>query len=140
MREEIFAELTYHAAYDPQRAIRTRRHKYIRLYGDRLEPVLPNIDDGPSKDLLVAAGLGTRPRPRERLHDLVFDPMESHDLAGDPEYADVLADLRARLEAWMEATDDPLLAGPVPAPEGAEINDPAGRSAAESPSDEHAVR
>ena len=140
VREEIFAELTYHAAYDPQRAIRTRRHKYIRLYGDRLEPVLPNIDDGPSKDLLVEAGLGRRPRPRERLHDLVFDPMEAHDLAGDPEYADVLADLRARLEAWMEATDDPLLAGPVPAPEGAEINDPSGRSAAESPSREHAVR
>src|SRR5215212_6981705 len=80
VNDEIFAELTYHAAYDPQRAIRTRRHKYIRLFGDRLEPVLPNIDDGPSKDLLVAAGYGTRPRPRERLHDLLFDPMEADNL------------------------------------------------------------
>jgi N-sulfoglucosamine sulfohydrolase len=140
VNEEIFAELSYHAAYDPQRAVRTRRHKYIRLFGDRLEPVLPNIDDGPTKDLLVAAGYGTRPRPRERLHDLLFDPMEAHDLSGDPAYAEVLAGMRARLDAWMRTTDDPLLHGPVPAPAGVELNDPAGVSAAESPSHEHAVR
>jgi arylsulfatase A-like enzyme len=29
---------------------------------------------------------------------------------------------------WMEATDDPLLDGPVPAPPGAELNDPGGTS------------
>jgi N-sulfoglucosamine sulfohydrolase len=140
VNEEVFAELTYHAAYDPQRAIRTRRHKYIRLFGDRLEPVLPNVDDGPTKDLLVAAGYGTRPRPRERLHDLVFDPMETDNLVDDPDHADVLDDLRDRLDAWMRQTDDPLLDGPVAPPDGAELNDPAGVSAAESPSREHAVR
>jgi arylsulfatase A-like enzyme len=140
INDEIFAELTYHAAYDPQRAIRTRRFKYVRLFGDRLEPVLPNIDDGPSKELLVSAGYGTRPRPRERLHDLWFDPMEADNLVDDPDYADVLEDLRSRLHAWMRETDDPLLLGPVPAPDGAELNDPAGVSAAESPSHEAAVR
>jgi len=140
VNDAIFAELTYHAAYDPQRAIRTRRFKYVRLFGDRLEPVLPNIDDGPSKELLVSAGYGTRPRPRERLHDLWFDPMEADNLVDDPDYADVLEDLRSRLHAWMRETDDPLLLGPVPAPDGAELNDPAGVSAAESPSHEAAVR
>jgi N-sulfoglucosamine sulfohydrolase len=140
VNDEIFAELTFHAAYDPQRAIRTRRHKYIRLFGDQLEPVLPNIDDGPTKDVLVAAGYGTRPRPRERLHDLLFDPMEADNLVDDPDYADVLEDLRERLDAWMRRTDDPLLDGHVPAPAGVELNDPAGVSAAESPSHEHAVR
>ena len=40
----------------------------------------------------------------------------------------------------MRQTDDPLLLGPVPAPDGAELNDPAGVSAAESPSHEAAVR
>jgi N-sulfoglucosamine sulfohydrolase len=34
----------------------------------------------------------------------------------------VLEDMRARLETWMRETEDPLLDGPVPAPEGAEVN------------------
>ena len=38
--------------------IRTRRHKYVRRFGERDLPVLPNIDDSPSKDLLLDAGLG----------------------------------------------------------------------------------
>ena len=45
----------------------------------------------------------------------------------------MLRDLRARLEEWMVTTDDPLLAGAVPAPEGAEVNDPGGSSPSETP-------
>jgi hypothetical protein len=33
----------------------------------------------------------------------------------------------------MHATDDPLLKGPVPAPEGAVVNDPDGASPKERP-------
>jgi N-sulfoglucosamine sulfohydrolase len=128
----IYGELTYHAAYDPQRAIRTRRHKYVRRWGERDLPVLPNLDDSPSKDLLLRHGLAEIPRPREELYDLLFDPNEAHNLVDSPDHADVLAMLRGRLEAWMEETDDPLLEGFVPAPPGAEINDPAGVSAAEA--------
>ncbi|MER3406700.1 MAG: sulfatase, partial [Chloroflexota bacterium] len=29
---ELFVELTYHAAYDPMRGVRTERYKYIRSY------------------------------------------------------------------------------------------------------------
>jgi arylsulfatase A-like enzyme len=131
VRDELFAELTYHAAYDPQRAIRTRRHKLIRHFADRLEPVLPNVDDSPSKDLLVAAGWGRDPRPREELYDLLMDPGEMRNLAGSAACADVEAELAGALEAWMRDTDDPLLDGPVAPPPGATVNDPAGRSAVE---------
>lgn len=131
IRDELFAELTYHAAYDPQRAIRTRRHKLIRHFGDRLEPVLPNVDDSPSKDLLVRAGWGTRPRPRVELYDLLMDPVEMRNLADDPSHTDVLADLDGRLSRWMRVTADPLLDGPVAPPPGGRVNDPAGLSASE---------
>ena len=137
----IYGELTYHAAYDPQRAIRTRRHKYVRRWGDRDLPVLPNIDDSPSKDLLLQHGLAEMPRPREELYDLLFDPNEAHNLVDSPDHADVRGILRGRLEEWMQETGDPLLEGFVPAPEGAEVNDQDGVSAAESPgSDTGAVR
>ena len=132
VREELFAELTYHAAYDPQRAIRTGRHKLIRHFGDRLEPVLPNIDDSPSKSLMIAAGWATQRRPRVELYDLVMDPGEMRNLAEVSEFAPLRDELDARLHEWMASTDDPLLAGPVAAPPGASLNDPAGTSATES--------
>jgi arylsulfatase A-like enzyme len=131
IRQELFAELTYHAAYDPQRAVRTRRHKYVRLYGERAEPVLANVDDSASKDVLLRAGWGEQPRAAEQLYDLALDPCEARNLASDPGHAAVLDDLRGRLDRWMQETDDPLLAGPVPAPSGAILNTPDQRSAAD---------
>jgi N-sulfoglucosamine sulfohydrolase len=124
IRSEIFAEMTWHAAYEPQRAVRTERWKYIRRFGERRTPVLPNCDDSPSKDLLLRYGWAEREIAFEQLYDLVFDPNEAANLTEDPAYADTLADLRGRLERWMRETDDPLLHGdPVP-PAGAEINQP----------------
>ena len=131
VREELFAELTYHAAYDPQRAIRTDRHKLIRHFGERLEPVLPNVDDSPSKSLLISAGWGGDPRPRLELYDLIMDPAEMRNLAEVDEYSQLRAGLDQRLHDWMADTDDPLVNGPVPAPAGASVNDPAGISAGE---------
>jgi arylsulfatase A-like enzyme len=121
VNDAIFGEMTFHAAYEPQRAVRTRRHKYIRRF-DEGGPVLANIDDGPSKDVLLAHGLAERPLPAEQLYDLVFDPNEAANVAGDPAYADVLAELRARLHEWMVATGDPLLAGWIAPAPGTEIN------------------
>lgn len=123
VRDEVFAEVTYHAAYEPQRAVRTARHKYVRRFDDdHPGRVLANVDDGLTKDLLLAAGWGDEIPPAEALYDLVLDPTEAANRIDDPALAEVLADLRGRLRDWMERTDDPLLAGPVPAPPGAVLN------------------
>lgn len=133
INEEVFAEVTYHAAYEPKRAVRTERWKYIRRYGDKHTPVLPNCDDGLSKSLWLEYGWGKMRLPGESLHDLIFDPNERNNLAGDPAYAAVLAEMRDRLDRWMHRTGDPLLNGPVPAPHGAQINNPEGISPKETP-------
>jgi len=129
VRDAIFAEGTYHAAYEPQRAIRTPRWKLVRRFGDRRLPVLPNIDDSPSKQVWLDHGYAEREQAPLQLFDLVFDPNEACNVADRPEHAPVVEHLTTRLERWMRGTGDPLLDGPVAAPPGAEANDPSQRSA-----------
>ena len=128
INDEIFGEVTYHAAYDPQRAVRTQRHKYIRRFDGRTRPVLPNCDDSLSKDVLLDAGWRDRPIAEEQLYDLIFDPNETRNLAEYPAHASILKDMQTRLQNWMTRTKDPLLNGPVPLPEGGRANDPNGLS------------
>jgi arylsulfatase A-like enzyme len=129
INEQVFAEVNYHAAYEPKRAVRTKRWKYIRRYGDRATPVLPNCDDGLSKSLWLEYGWKRRQLPRESLYDLIFDPTEHHNLSGEASAAETLAEMRGRLDGWMKKTNDPLLAGGVVvAPHGARVNDPNGIS------------
>jgi arylsulfatase A-like enzyme len=128
INEAVFAEVNYHAAYEPKRAVRTRRWKYIRRFGDRHTPVLPNCDDGLSKTLWLQNGWKEHILPEESLYDLIFDPTEHQNLVSDESSKAVLKEMRGRLDAWMQATNDPLLHGPVPAPHGAKVNDPGGTS------------
>jgi N-sulfoglucosamine sulfohydrolase len=123
VRDALFAETTYHAAYQPHRAVRTERWKYIRRFDEYPHPILANCDDSETKGLLVEAGWGEQLVPEERLYDLVLDPQEGRNLADDLGQAEVLAGMRARLDAWMRETDDPLLEGPVPPPPGSAINE-----------------
>jgi arylsulfatase A-like enzyme len=128
INDAIFAEVTYHAAYEPKRAVRTQRYKYIRRFGTRTRPVMPNCDDSPSKDVWLEKGWRNRPVPFEELFDLVFDPQERNNLADKAAYADILTDMRGRLNTWMLDTRDPLFEGSVRAPSGAKANDPDGLS------------
>jgi arylsulfatase A-like enzyme len=133
INDQVFAEVTYHAAYEPKRAVRTSRYKYIRHFGGRKTPVLPNCDDGPSKSLWLSYDWKHQPVVEDRLYDLVFDPMEHNNLAADAAHKPTLDDMRGRLDRWMKATADPLLKGPVPLPPGAVANDPDGISPQEKP-------
>ncbi len=124
VREAIFAEVSYHAAYEPLRCVRTDRHKLIRVYDNGLDTIVAgNIDDGPSKTFMVDAGLLQEKREREMLFDLYLDPVERVNRIGDARYQDVYEELSRLLDAWMAETDDPLLPdGRVPKPEGAVVN------------------
>src|SRR5436189_1291728 len=88
IHEAIFAEVTYHAAYEPQRSVRTLRWKYIRRYDSREHPVLANTDDGVSKTLLAKAGWTLQDSPAEQLYDLILDPLEQRNLAQNPAHSD----------------------------------------------------
>jgi N-sulfoglucosamine sulfohydrolase len=119
LHDAVFAEVNYHAAYEPKRAARTARWKYIRRYDGRTTAVLPNCDDSASKQLWLANGWQTEHMEHEEeLFDLMFDPAEQTNLAADPARHAVLLDMRLRLDTWMKATNDPLLKGPVPLPPG----------------------
>lgn len=122
IRDEIFSEVTFHAAYQPMRCIRTERYKYIRYFDDYDCVVAANIDDGPAKSFLLENGLLDMPIEKELLFDLYHDPTERNNLIGRPEYQQVYEDLTQRLHAWMVETNDPLLQGKVEKPLGAIIN------------------
>ncbi|HYI25095.1 MAG TPA: sulfatase [Thermomicrobiales bacterium] len=128
VNDQVFAEVTYHAAYEPQRSVRTDRWCYIQRFDARDTPVLPNCDESPTRDLWLAHGWEHRRIDPEQLYDTVFDPNQVHNLASDPDLAGVREDLRQRLHEWMVATDDPLLQGTVQLPAGAMANPPDGRS------------
>lgn len=122
--EEIFAEVTYHAAYEPKRAVRTARWKYIKRFDGRKTPVCANTDPGPTKLYWLDHGWQSQPESEEKLFDLVFDPDERNNLAANPNMSSVLNDMRSRLTRWMERTNDPILKGPVPLAADAKTVDP----------------
>lgn len=132
VNDAIFAELNFHASYEPLRAVRTKRWKYIRNFGSA-HPVLPNCDDSPSKSVWVDHGWLQHVRPAEQLYDLLFDPHERNNLVSVAENASVLKQMRATLHRWMEQTHDPLLRGPIQPPHGTQVNPPGQTSPNETP-------
>jgi len=116
VRDEVFAEKTFHSYYDPMRAIRTDRYKYIVNFESSFLVEVPgDIQMGVIFRRFTQLYSATQ-HPVIELYDLESDPLEQHNLAGNPDYADIERDLRGRLLQWMEATDDPLLQGPVASP------------------------
>jgi arylsulfatase A-like enzyme len=131
IRDHLFGEVSFHAAYEPARCVRTHRYNYVRRYDQRGKPNLPNCDDGPSKSNWIETGWRDQPLDAESLYDLAFDPSESRNLAASPAHRPLLDELRSTLGDWMKETRDPLLSGAVPAPQGSRVNDPDGLSPTE---------
>jgi arylsulfatase A-like enzyme len=133
-RDRVFMERERHAnvrkgngSY-PMRAVRTADHLYVsNLRPERWPAGDPetvfsvgpygDIDDGPSKRLLLDRRddpligpffrLAVAKRPPEELYDLLGDPSQLKNVADDAGQAGALAALRASLDAWMRKTGDP---------------------------------
>lgn len=114
-RDHVYLEFTWHSKYNPMRAIRTERYKYVLNVGD-----LPMVYI-PAPLFTSPAGLAVRDefygeqRPEEELYDLAEDPHEEENLVHDPQHADVARRLREQVRGWMAETDDRLLEGDWPA-------------------------
>ena len=129
-RDEVCGALYYDSLYDPMHYVRTSDYKYIRSFAvtdeDRkgADPeMLTTHETGNwirANDNDVGRSLSWQsikkeyPKPDpEELYDLKVDPLEQCNLVGDTKYAEVLADMRARMQRMMERTDSPMLKGHV---------------------------
>ena len=119
--DEVYASHQFHeiTMYYPVRMVRTRTHKYLLNIAHPLEyPSASDLWASPTWQGILKRGdkmMGERSvaaflhRPREELYDLTADPHELKNLAADPKSKEVLGQLRGKLKAWQERTNDPWL-------------------------------
>jgi arylsulfatase A-like enzyme len=115
-RDHLYAEMTWHDFYEPMRAIRTESHKLIRNFE-------PGTGLQLARDIMrspivaeMRASLLAHPHPEYEFYDLLDDPLERNNLAGQVEFRALETRMRADLNDWLESTSDPILAGRVPPP------------------------
>ncbi len=113
-RDSIFAEKTFHTAYEPQRAIRTRRYKLIWNVEIGIVNVPGDVMHSPIYPQMIEAI--TQERPHFELYDLQNDPLERDNLVDNPQYSEIFHDLRQKMLSWMLETGDPLASGPIASP------------------------
>jgi len=133
LRERLFFEQSFHAAYEPMRAVRTDRHILIHRFDKRASLVLPNTDDTPAKQDMMDHDWSKQLRHEEMLYDHYFDPDQKNNLIGCDELSQVETDLRSSLAHWMQETDDPILHGPIELPSGIMVTDPEAYSPGQEP-------
>lgn len=110
----VYAEKTFHTAYEPQRAVRTETHKLIVNF----EVDIMNIPGDVLRSPITAEMVDeiVQERPPLELYALEDDPQERNNRIGDPALAEVEAELKGALVDWMRRTNDPILDGPIPSP------------------------
>lgn len=117
----------FDAKYDMIRAVRDKQFKYLRNYKPEQGYYLPVAyrEQMPiMQELLRMRDAGELnpfqaqwfrdSKEKEELFDTEADPHELHNLAADPVYSGILAELREECDRWMDEIDDK---GRIPEPE-----------------------
>ncbi|WP_315073592.1 sulfatase [uncultured Clostridium sp.] len=112
--EVIFGEINFHTSYEPVRAVRSERFKYIKYFDKSyLKINKSNIDDSEIKEFYVRYGLNEVTKAHECLYDLYYDKYENNNLVNNPMYQENLKYMREKLNEFMKKTNDPLLNGDI---------------------------
>jgi hypothetical protein len=108
------------------RGIRTHDYLYLRNFEPDRSPSgepIGTADTDPSKSLSYMLAHRDDPkieamvalcllkRPGEELYDLAKDPEQVHNVAADPAYASIKAELSQRMMAFLTKTQDPRALG-----------------------------
>lgn len=97
----------------PSRLIRGEDFAYMRNFNS-IENYESNYGDDANINLFIERAALKFKAPAEELYDMVNDPYQLNNLANDPAYASVKADLGKKLELWMIQQDDYLLEHKMP--------------------------
>ncbi len=126
IREHVFAEHNWHDYQAHERSVRSKKYLYIRN-------AFPDLQCTPPADAVRSitfqamrkrrdadelspeqVGCFAAPRAGEELYDVQRDPYQLLNVAADPKYAKVLAQMRAVHERWRRETRDEIPAKPTP--------------------------
>jgi N-sulfoglucosamine sulfohydrolase len=120
--DEVYASHTFHeiTMYYPMKVVRTRTHKLIWNIAYPLPfPFASDLWDASTWQDVYQHGpettYGKRTvkayihRPQFELYDLVNDPDEVKNLAGDPANAKLLEELKGKIKAFQKRTNDPWI-------------------------------
>ncbi len=134
-REYLFAERNWHDNWDPMRAVISDRYKLIQNYRPEVE-YIPSLDilNSPSYQEIqrlkeegeLSGNLSwyeNSSRPQIEFYDLVNDPNEWNNLAGNAEYDSLINQYQQILSEWMNETNDFLPAPKGSFPAGSNLND-----------------
>lgn len=119
--DEIYASHTFHeiTMYYPMRVVRTRRYKLIWNIAHKLDyPFASDLHYSSTWQDVLKRGdkvYGKRTvdayihRPKFELYDLKNDPHEINNLADNPDYAEILQELKQKLRKFQQITKDPWI-------------------------------
>lgn len=120
--DEVYASHTFHeiTMYYPMRVVRGRQYKLIwNIAGPLPFPFASDLWEAPTWQSVYKLGpsalYGKRTvekyiyRDTFELYDLQADPDEVNNLATDPQHAETLAALKAKLKTFQEKTKDPWI-------------------------------